>query len=54
MAENGIFSYFSSYWKEDYIIYMSVMDEAAGALDTEARPSIKQDALLANPPLSKA
>ena len=36
-AENGLFSYLSSYWKEDYIIYMSVMDEAAGALDAEAR-----------------
>ncbi len=47
MAENGIFSYFSSYWKEDYIIYMSVMDEAAGALDTEARARLADYGLYA-------
>lgn len=35
--ESGLFTYLSAYWKEDYIIYLSVMDEAAGAMDEAAR-----------------
>lgn len=40
IADNGLFSYLSTYGKEDYIIYISVNDGAAGALDSAARASL--------------
>lgn len=37
IGEDGLLAYLSAYWKEDYIIYLSVKDEAAGAMDEAAR-----------------
>lgn len=40
LAEDGLLNYLSVYWKEDYIIYLSVMDEAAGIMDISVRTSL--------------
>lgn len=37
ITEDGFLTYLSAYREEDYIIYLSVMDEAAGAMDMSAR-----------------
>lgn len=42
ITEDGLFTYLSAYWKDDYIIYLSVMDEAAGMMDDTARACLAE------------